>query len=71
MSLGLGNLFWVVLQRDLLVALRRWSDICNPVIFFVLVVSLFRWRSTRALNSCARWRLACYGLGDCLPHCCH
>lgn len=41
MSLGLGKLFWVVLQRDLLVAMRRWSDICNPVIFFVLVVSLF------------------------------
>ena len=33
--------FIQVLTRDLKVALRRWSELCNPLIFFLIVASLF------------------------------
>ena len=33
--------FIQVLTRDLRVALRRWSELCNPLIFFLIVASLF------------------------------
>ena len=35
------NGFIQVLTRDLKVALRRWSELCNPLIFFLIVASLF------------------------------
>ncbi|MBY4675975.1 heme exporter protein CcmB [Marinobacterium arenosum] len=34
-------LFWAVLKRDLLLAFRRRSDLLNPLIFFLMVASLF------------------------------
>ena len=34
---AIGRLFW----RDLTVALRRSTDILTPLVFFVIVVSLF------------------------------
>lgn len=36
-----GALFIAVLRRDLIAVLRRAADLWNPVVFFVLVVSLF------------------------------
>jgi heme exporter protein B len=33
--------FLTILLRDLRVAFRRWSELANPLIFFVIVVSLF------------------------------
>ena len=33
--------FAQVLTRDLKVALQRWSELCNPLIFFLIVASLF------------------------------
>jgi len=33
--------FIQVLTRDLKVSLRRWSELCNPLIFFLMVASLF------------------------------
>lgn len=33
--------FIQILTRDLKVALRRWSELCNPLIFFLIVASLF------------------------------
>jgi len=33
--------FWIILQRDLKLAFRRWSELANPLIFFVIVTSLF------------------------------
>ena len=33
--------FTQVLTRDLKVALQRWSELCNPLIFFLIVASLF------------------------------
>ncbi|MEE3197273.1 MAG: heme exporter protein CcmB [Pseudomonadota bacterium] len=33
--------FIQVLTRDLKIALRRWSELCNPLIFFLIVASLF------------------------------
>ena len=40
-SSGLLTGFWVVLRRDLRVAVRRRSDTFSTLIFFVMVVSLF------------------------------
>lgn len=33
--------FAAIVQRDLRVAFRRWSELANPLIFFVIVASLF------------------------------
>ncbi len=38
---GLGTGFMVVLRRDLRLALRNRGDLFNPLVFFVLVASLF------------------------------
>lgn len=40
-TLGLSRLFWLVLQRDLRLGLRRWTDASNAAWFFILVVALF------------------------------
>lgn len=40
-TVGLGGLVLAVFSRDLRVALRRWSDLGNASLFFVLVVALF------------------------------
>ncbi len=36
-----SNAFWVILKRDLLLALRRRSEIFTVLFFFVVVISLF------------------------------
>jgi len=36
-----GNAFLILLKRDLMLALRRSSDWLNPLVFFIIVVSLF------------------------------
>jgi heme exporter protein B len=36
-----SGLFWAVLKRDLLLAYRRKSDLFNPLIFFLMVATLF------------------------------
>ena len=41
MSVGLASAFWRVLRRDLTLAFRRRGDIANPLLFFVLAVTLF------------------------------
>ncbi|HEX5420928.1 MAG TPA: heme exporter protein CcmB, partial [Gammaproteobacteria bacterium] len=33
--------FWTVLRRDLRLSFRRWSELANPLIFFVIVAALF------------------------------
>lgn len=35
------NLFWAVLKRDLMLAYRKKSDLFNPLIFFLMVATLF------------------------------
>ncbi|EAR60549.1 heme exporter protein CcmB [Neptuniibacter caesariensis] len=35
------GLFWAVLKRDLMLAYRRKSDLFNPLIFFLMVATLF------------------------------
>lgn len=35
------SLFLTILQRDLKLAFRRWSELANPLIFFAIVTSLF------------------------------
>lgn len=40
-STGYGALFLAVLKRDLLLAARRSSEMLNPLIFFLMVASLF------------------------------
>ncbi len=37
----LSRAFFAIVRRDLLLALRRRSEIANPLLFFVLVISLF------------------------------
>ncbi len=38
---SLGQAFWQLLRRDLLLTLRRGNEWINPLVFFVIVVSLF------------------------------
>ncbi|MGB0864983.1 MAG: heme exporter protein CcmB [Granulosicoccaceae bacterium] len=40
-QISLGIAFWRLLRRDLLLALRRGNEWLNPLVFFVIVVSLF------------------------------
>jgi len=39
--LSLSQAFWFLLRRDLLLALRNRSELANPLLFFVLVITLF------------------------------
>ena len=39
--MSLATAFFAVIRRDLLLALRRRSEIANPLFFFVLVITLF------------------------------
>ena len=41
MAAGPAAAFWAVLERDLLIALRRRADVLTTFFFFVIVVSLF------------------------------
>lgn len=36
-----ARVFLVALQRDLMVGFRRWTDVTSPLLFFVLVVTLY------------------------------
>jgi len=38
---GMAAVFWAVMKRDLMLAFRRRSDLLNPLIFFLMVASLF------------------------------
>ena len=35
------NAFWAMLQRELVVAYRRRTDLINPLLFFLMVITLF------------------------------
>ena len=37
----MGNVFVCILKRDLRLAFRRWSELATPLIFFVIIASLF------------------------------
>jgi heme exporter protein B len=39
--LSLSQAFWFLLRRDLLLAFRNRSELANPLLFFVLVITLF------------------------------
>ena len=39
--LSLSQAFWFLLRRDLLLALRNRAELANPILFFVLVITLF------------------------------
>jgi heme exporter protein B len=39
--LSLSQAFWYLLRRDLLLAFRNRSELANPLLFFVLVITLF------------------------------
>lgn len=39
--MSLLNAFLAIMKRDLLLAVRRRSEIANPILFFILVVTLF------------------------------
>jgi len=41
MAPGIPRSFFTLLKRDLLLALRRRNEIMNPLLFFIVVVSLF------------------------------
>ena len=40
-NIGFGRLFRLAFQRDFKLALRRKSELVNPLIFFVMVITLF------------------------------
>jgi heme exporter protein B len=39
--MSLSQAFFAIIRRDLLLALRRRSEIANPLLFFILVITLF------------------------------
>ena len=39
--LSLSQAFWFLLRRDLLLAFRNRSELANPLLFFILVITLF------------------------------
>lgn len=39
--MSLSHAFFAVIRRDLVLALRRRSEIANPLLFFILVITLF------------------------------
>jgi heme exporter protein B len=39
--MSLSNAFFAIIRRDLILALRRRSEIANPLLFFILVLTLF------------------------------
>ena len=39
--MSLSRAFFAVIKRDLLLAFRRRAEMANPLLFFVLVVTLF------------------------------
>ena len=40
-STGLGRAAWLVFERDVRLAFRRWEQVSHPVVFFVMVATLF------------------------------
>ncbi len=41
LSAGLGQAAWLVFERDVRLAFRRWEQVTHPVVFFVMVTTLF------------------------------
>ena len=41
LSTGLGRAAWLVFERDLRLAFRRWEQVTHPVVFFVMIATLF------------------------------
>ncbi len=39
--MSLANAFFAIIKRDLVLAMRRRSEIANPLLFFILVITLF------------------------------
>ncbi|MEY3786559.1 MAG: heme exporter protein CcmB [Pseudomonadota bacterium] len=39
--MALSNAFFAIIRRDLVLALRRRSEVANPLLFFILVITLF------------------------------
>ncbi|WP_020561423.1 heme exporter protein CcmB [Methylosarcina fibrata] len=39
--MSLTRAFWAVIRRDLILAFRRRSEMINPLLFFILVITLF------------------------------
>jgi heme exporter protein B len=39
--MSLTQAFWAIIRRDLLLAFRRRAEMANPLLFFILVVTLF------------------------------
>jgi len=48
------KLAWVVLERDVRLALRRWDQVLQPLIFFAVVLSLFPLAISPELNELRR-----------------
>jgi heme exporter protein B len=41
LSAGLGRAAWLVFERDVRLAFRRWEQVTHPVVFFVMITTLF------------------------------
>jgi heme exporter protein B len=41
LTTSLPRAAWLVLERDLTLALRRWEQVTHPVVFFIMVATLF------------------------------
>jgi heme exporter protein B len=41
LTAGLGRAAWLVFERDVRLAFRRWEQVTHPVVFFLMVTTLF------------------------------
>ena len=41
LSTGLGRAAWLIFERDVRLAFRRWEQVTHPVVFFIMVATLF------------------------------
>lgn len=54
MSAGLATAFATQLGRDLKLALRRWGEVANPLVFFLVIAALFPLALSPAPDTLAR-----------------
>lgn len=51
---GLGKILLLVMSRDLRLALRHWDQVLQPLVFFVIVTTLFPLAISPALDELRR-----------------
>ena len=68
--MGGMSVFILLLRREARLLFRRPAELANPLVFFAIVVALFRWRLAPRANCCKPCRRAWCGWPRCWRCCC-